>query len=369
MEALPPGSEALQQRATAWEPASARVALNATLDACIVPSAADAGLRVDAGHVVVLDDLLDAASCASIRAWLGASGGAEPPPAERWERATADGPAQARTFGLRDGFMRRLEREPPDGVLELNSRLCKLYPECAIQHQFSAAGDGAAHVCERFVANAAVHGDSFAWHVDADPSALPPPLGGYVNRERGKPLFVSAILYIDEAWPENNDAETLFLDPPTGCGLFVRPKQGRVVLMDQDVTHRLSAPSATAGRPRYSLVWKLLFCPRSAEQRCCIARPEWGRPTPFGSAARVEQLSKQVLSRPPAPAVEAARAPAQKRRAEAPPMTEPSAKAGSRPACGAKRRSSRDAEPPENDLGVKRAALAPPGADAMDHDA
>ncbi len=40
----------------------------------------------------------------------------------------------------------------------------------------------------RYVANAAVHGDSYSWHVDADPSTLPYPspwtleYGQYVNR-------------------------------------------------------------------------------------------------------------------------------------------------------------------------------------------
>lgn len=34
----------------------------------------------------------------------------------------------------------------------------------------------------------------------------------------------------------------------------VRPKPGRAVLMDQDLLHRVSAPSpAAGGRPRYSL--------------------------------------------------------------------------------------------------------------------
>ena len=45
----------------------------------------------------------------------------------------------------------------------------------------------------------------------------------------------------------------------TDVGVVVRPKRGRAVLMDQDVLHRVSAPSASAeGRPRYSLVWKLV---------------------------------------------------------------------------------------------------------------
>ncbi len=58
----------------------------------------------------------------------------------------------------------------------------------------------------------------------------------------------------------------------TDLGLVVRPKRYRAVLMDQDVLHRVSAPSAAAGgRPRYSLVWKLV---RS------VAAP-FGFPTPL----------------------------------------------------------------------------------------
>jgi hypothetical protein len=41
--------------------------------------------------------------------------------------------------------------------------------------------------CNQFVANAAVHGDSFSWHVDADPWDLPESAwtqqhGHYFNR-------------------------------------------------------------------------------------------------------------------------------------------------------------------------------------------
>tara|TARA_B100000767_G_scaffold248471_1_gene249396 strand:- start:278 stop:430 length:153 start_codon:yes stop_codon:yes gene_type:complete len=32
--------------------------------------------------------------------------------------------------------------------------------------------------------------------------------------------------------------------------------------MHQDVLHRVSTPSMLARRPRYSLVWKLIFVPR-----------------------------------------------------------------------------------------------------------
>lgn len=79
----------------------------------------------------------------------------------------------------------------------------------------------------------------------------------------------------------------------------MRPKRYRAVLMDQDMLHRVSAPSAAAGgRPRYSLVWKLAFLPRQLGQRCSIARPEWGLPTSLGSAAKVDAIKRaQVLKR------------------------------------------------------------------------
>ena len=262
----------VQTHATTWTPASVRVALNLTLDGCIVPSAAEGGVRVDTAHVAVLDGLADDEVCASIRERLCSGGGAQPP-AELWERRTADSPYAPRTFGLTDDAMRELERSPPAGVVELQSRLALLYgAECVVCHQ-PVLGRGGGAVCERFVANAAVHGDVFRWHLDADPSSLPPSEwtathGTYTNRERGRPLFVSAILYLDEVWPDDFEAETHFLDRQTGAGFFVRPKCGRVVLMDQDVMHRLSPPSKAAGRPRYSLVWKVrgaCYCVRSAD--------------------------------------------------------------------------------------------------------
>ena len=64
----------------------------------------------------------------------------------------------------------------------------------------------------------------------------------------------------------------------------------------QDILHRVSTPSQVAGsRPRYSLVWKLVFMPRVAEQQCCIAKASWGPPTALGSAARVESIKRTML--------------------------------------------------------------------------
>lgn len=56
------------------------------------------------------------------------------------------------------------------------------------QHQRQVHG-----VCEQFVANAAVSGNQFRWHVDADPADVPPDsdwaasMGLYTNRVRPTP--------------------------------------------------------------------------------------------------------------------------------------------------------------------------------------
>lgn len=53
------------------------------------------------------------------------------------------------------------------------------------------------------------------------------------------------------------------------------PCRLRAVLADQDVLHRIVAPSRLAGsRPRYSLVWKLAFLPkRSGQVRSRLSCP------------------------------------------------------------------------------------------------
>lgn len=85
--------------------------------------------------------------------------------------------------------------------------------------------------CDRFVGNAAVHGDEYSWHVDADPSAFADAspwvsqFGTYCNGEPGKPLLVSLLLYLNDTWPRDWDAETLFLDGDSDIGIVVRPKR------------------------------------------------------------------------------------------------------------------------------------------------
>ena len=214
------------------------------------------------------------------------------PPPEKWERDTADGAGRARTWGLRDGVLQALLLRPPAPVLEVHSRLAALYPEYDIAHmpaehmqggrppqdeqpgsdgalsapeacvdggrnddmvdanaagqtglsrRGSGMGDGtpaaagqepaeqeAAVFCAQFVGNAAVAGDQYSYHVDADPADLPPSpwvhaFGAYCNGEPGRPLLVSLLLYLCDAWPRDWAAETLFLDAevcPLSCVIY-----------------------------------------------------------------------------------------------------------------------------------------------------
>ena len=270
-----------------WSPSQVRVALNATVG------------HHEAG-VVVLDGLVSDDQRAGLMSVLrGADASTadnEAVPADRWSRSCCDSVGTPPTWGMRRDLLRQLEHDPPPCVLELHSRLCMLYPEYAISHMpsFTEAPTSSAVVDAQrtsFVANAAEHGDAFSWHYDADPRSLPPSAwrdehGDYANGTPGKPLLVSLIVYCNAAWCEDWDAETLFLADEAGVGLLVQPRPGRACLMHQDVLHRVSAPSRLANRPRYSLVWKLVFTPIEAmppRDRETVCRPEWGRPLRIGA--------------------------------------------------------------------------------------
>ncbi|GFR50258.1 hypothetical protein Agub_g12444 [Astrephomene gubernaculifera] len=321
-----------------------RVVLNAALDAGEVPSI-HGHYRPDSGHLVVLDGLLSGAERSQLLAWLTAPAHCHqgPPPENKWEVACVDREGDKATWGLQPAMLAALRDDPPPPVVALQTRLAALYPEYDICHMPAAqissdapepGAEGGAEGDEgtplsSFVGNAVMAGDPCAWHVDADPTTVPPHspwvhnFGYYHNRELGRPLFVSVLLYLNDSWSEDFHSETLFLDPETQLGLFVRPAPGRVVLFDQDVPHRISPPSSLAPGPRYSLVWKLVMVPRGeaaagvgeqagdgkqqgrgaegAGKGACgggcgaegegvgyqsICRPEWGEPVRIGSANR-----------------------------------------------------------------------------------
>ena len=392
----------LPHRPTSWDPQSLEIPLNIRLDGCIVPSShALEGARISYSHVVVLDGLVDDPLRKEIQKILldgedeginpsthNTQGGVRHLPDEKWERKTADMAGGAPTWGLRPHILKTLlgsgsgcsssypsssssfsaseKGQIPDAILEVQSRLVKLYPEYQIAYLPSEAiqnqqhreiikhqvdgGEGkgeeeddaekeliagasrkrskldnnsaeervkvttdtirgTSNDCSAILANAAAQGDTFRYHVDADPTSFPVDtlwtrsFGEYFNGEPGKPLLVTLLIYIDNEWERDWGGETLFLDGTTDTGIFVRPKPGRAILMEQDVVHRVNPPSALAGgRLRLSLVWKLAFIPKIDKNKIggsgqvVLARKEWGQPTSFGSAARVDAVKRQLLA-------------------------------------------------------------------------
>ena len=83
---------------------------------------------------------------------------------------------------------------------------------------------------------------------------------------------MSCIVYVhddpDKEWEKGAlGGSTRFWDPPTEKTYDVQPKGGRLILMDQDISHTVVAPAVAAGlRPRYSLVWKLVLHPTVPDQ-------------------------------------------------------------------------------------------------------
>ena len=258
--ALPPLCRPLATRGdkTTWSPSSAKCVLNVALDARFVearrsdvdvassrrtPSSssssvvvAPAGCRVSTAHVVALDGVIDDAMrdafLRRITSDADADGDGEGGPAgPRWERRTADRNGASPTWGLTRDALRDIELEHSrndDAFVEFHSRLQAMYPEWIVAHMPADAleraptaeeddgvdddddDDGGArerrYRCDAFVANAATRGDDFAWHLDADPSSFDPEsawveaYGDYVNGEPGKPLFVSALVYLNAEW-------------------------------------------------------------------------------------------------------------------------------------------------------------------------
>lgn len=207
-------------------------------------------------------------------------------PVEPRQQAACPGPGQ--------------QDDPGEGSARPSKR-CRTAPSGGAASAEGAATDAVDCAC--FVANAAVAGDTFRFHVDADPTSFPDgspwhaAYGDYFNGEPGRPLLVSLLLYLNDEWRREWGADTLFLDSQTDTGIFVAPRPGRAVLFDQDIMHRVSAPSPAAGeQPRFSLVWKLALLPRRPGQALCLARPEWGPPVSFGSAARVDAVKRQLAA-------------------------------------------------------------------------
>lgn len=319
----------LKSHATKWEPTRAKSALQLEMDACIVPNTSDNTLRADTSNIIVIDGLIDDELRSQLLAHLTNDEFDETPPADTWVQGTVDDAQQPiPSWGLTDDALASLPESP--AVQEVNSRLCKLYPDLCFYHMPSSLiqhvrpGTGREAVAQRnteeavtgepqgggrctaadcccFLANAAVVGGQYLWHVDADPSEFPrgsewsEHYGCYPNRECGKPRFVSMMVYLNSKWDLDCGGETLFLDSPTDTGVLVRPKAGRIVLMDQDVVHKINAVSTAAKRPRYSLVWKMIVVNRNdSSQMPRLTRPQWGRQAAFGSAHKMALIQETL---------------------------------------------------------------------------
>jgi len=202
-----------------WDPFSVSVAMNLELDGAYVKTRV-CGVesdeeRWDTGRVCVLDNFFGEKERVELLQQITAPdfNVSAPPPDAKWERSLSDQPGLPQTLGLKCDVLHDLCEMPSRAVLEIQSRLTRLYPEYIVSRMPEAVlGDEFTPL----VANAPITGDHFSWHIDADPNMLPPSPwrdrhGPYINREPAKPLFVSALLYLNPDWPEEWDAETLFL--------------------------------------------------------------------------------------------------------------------------------------------------------------
>jgi hypothetical protein len=174
-------------------------------------------------------------------------------------------------------------------IAEFESKLSQVFSDFVVSRLPEAVfGD----CISPLTANAPTHGDTFHYHIDADSLQVPPSpwadvFGRYPNRSRGKPRFVSCLLYLNDIWEPNWGAPTRFLDPPTQETVDIMPMPGRCVIMDQDISHSVVPPTVEAGkRPRYSLVWKLILHPRNSEQNMkqLSCGRVWPDPIVIGSA-------------------------------------------------------------------------------------
>lgn len=258
----------------------------------------------DTSSVVVLDDLVSPDLRARLRQvvlgsgtdWNDAQDGPDP---SRWsEGGLIDLPDQECeedvpvSYGLTDQALEEICQDSPTPLAfqEFESLLATLLEDFKVTRLPEAVlGAGVTPL----TANAPCYGQTFNDHIDADPFFAPPSpwtdvFGRYANRARGKPRFVSCLVYLNDEWrAEEWGAPTRFYDVASGTAVDVAPRPGRVVLMDQDITHTVVPPLEAAGKcPRYSLVWKLVLHPKKHQQDMRPLAKHWLEPIYVGSAQK-----------------------------------------------------------------------------------
>lgn len=221
------------------------------------------------------------------------------PNPNRWEIGLMDIPEDGSDkqeyggYGLSDEAIEEICFEEHDAIQEFEAILASLFPQYVVSRMPEAVLGASVTPLN---ANAPIHGHQFNYHIDADPYFAPPSpwtdvYGRYTNRLQGKARFMSCLVYLNDEWNYDEwGAPTRCLDVATDTPYDVQPKPGRVMLMDQDITHTVVAPESAAGkRPRYSLVWKLVLHPRTSNQDMTdLSGPHEGWPEPklVGSANR-----------------------------------------------------------------------------------
>jgi len=200
-------------------------------------------------------------------------------------------------WGLTDSGLEGICFDHHEALQEMESLLANLFPDFVVTRLPEVIlGSSVTPI----TANAPTTGNEFDYHIDADPNTTPSSpwtdvYGRYPNRAKGKPRFISCLVYLNEEWDGDSwGAPTRFVDIPTDQDLNVydvKVYPGRCVIMDQDIGHTVVAPRAAAGkRPRYSLVWKLVLHPRSIGQdmKYLASGREalWPETEYFGSAAQ-----------------------------------------------------------------------------------
>ena len=70
--------------------------------------------------------------------------------------------------------------------------------------------------------------------------------GDYVNGEPGQPLLASLLLYLDDQWPRDWGAETLFLDDEVSKACLLQCQQ-KCALIQGDIPGRPSRSLDTRG--------------------------------------------------------------------------------------------------------------------------